>query len=82
MTHKTNRVHGMVLDSLGRVMLGSVHPIATSTLYVSGSSYMTGNEFVGGTIQTNQTIYLNSINGKIGVGLILLKPQSKQRIWK
>ena len=49
--------------------MGSVTPSAISTLYVSGSSYITGNQFVGGTISTNQHVYLNSVNAKLGVGL-------------
>ena len=69
MTFKTNKVKGMVLDSLGRLSLGSVTPSAISTLYVSGSSYITGNELVQGTITTQQNLHLQSLSGKIGVGV-------------
>ena len=58
----------MVSVSLGRLTLGSVTPSAISTLYVSGS-YITGNELVQGTITTQQNIYLQSVSGKIGVGV-------------
>ncbi len=36
---------------------------------MNGSSSITGIEFVSGTIQTNQNIYVNSVNAKLGVGL-------------
>ena len=59
----------MVLDSLGGLTLGSVTPSATSTLHVSGSSYITGNQLVQGTITTQQNLYLQNLSGKIGVGV-------------
>jgi hypothetical protein len=63
-----NATKGMVLDSLGRLTLGGTTANgSTSTLYVSGSSQITGNELVHGTISTNQNIYLNAVGGKIGV---------------
>ncbi len=55
MTIKTNKVNWMALDSLGRLTLGSVTPSATSTLYVSGSSDMTGNEFANGRFRPIKT---------------------------
>ena len=48
MTFKTHKVNGMVLDSLGRLTLGSVTPSATSTLFIGGNSYIKGNELLTG----------------------------------
>ena len=53
MTFKTNKVNGMVLDSLGRLTLGSVTPSAVSTLFVSGHSYLKGNETLAGTLMVS-----------------------------
>jgi hypothetical protein len=53
----TNKTYGMVLDSLGRLTLGGTTANgSTSTLYVSGSSQITGNALVNGTISTNQNV--------------------------
>ena len=72
MIFKTNKVKGMVLDSLGRLTLGSTSPIATVvTLYVSGNSYINGTEFVLGNISTNQNVLLNGTTSKLVVGVAL-----------
>jgi hypothetical protein len=59
MTFLTNKVYGMALDSIGRLTLGSTVPIPTIvTLYVSGHSYISGDESVNGTITTNKNVLL------------------------
>ncbi len=50
-----------------RLTLGSPTPLGTSTLYVSGGSYMLGNLGVNGSITTPQNMYLNGFNTKIGI---------------
>ncbi len=81
LTFITNKVNGMVLDSLGRLTLGSVTTSATSTLYVGGSSDITGNELAKGTISTNHKTYvLIASMLRLALVLVRLRAQSKQRI--
>ena len=70
MTFKTNKVNGMVLDSTGRLTLGSLTPgVSGSALSVNGSSYVSGNHLVKGTITGQENLYLSNLSGKIGVGV-------------
>jgi hypothetical protein len=66
----TNQVKGMVLHSQGRLTLGSYDPLGSSTLYVSGGSYMLGNLSVNGSITTPQNMYFNGVNSKIGIAWV------------
>ena len=70
MTFKTNTANGMVLDSSGRLTVGSLTPSAlTAALNVNGSSYVSGDHLVKGTITTQQHLYLSNLSAKIGVGV-------------
>ena len=70
MTCKTNKVNEMVLDSSGRITLGSLTPgVLGSALSVNGSSYVSGDHRVKGTITTQQHLYLSNLSAKIGVGV-------------
>ena len=70
MTFKTNKVNGMVLDSTGRLTLGSLTPgVSGSALSVNGSSYVSGDHLVKGSITIQQNLFLQNLSGKIGVGV-------------
>ena len=59
MTFKTNKVNGMVLDSSGRLTVGTLTPSAlTSALNVNGSSYVSGDHLVKGSITIQQNFFV------------------------
>ena len=70
MTFITNKIKGMVLDSTGRLTLGTLTPgVSGSALSVNGSSYVSGAHLVKGTITGQENLYLSNLSGKIGVGV-------------
>ena len=60
MTFKTNKVNGMVLDSTGRLTVGTLTPgVSGSALSVNGSSYVAGDHLVKGSITIQQNLFFS-----------------------
>ena len=59
----------MLLDSAGRLTLGANgSALASTTLYVSGSSYISGTETVNGNLVAQSNILMSGSSQKMGIG--------------